>query len=84
MRILPDEIKADIVHVTHAPNFRRMGKFDNFGRFLYSADLVLEKYARARAVITQRVHAAMPTVGLGVPVIFIGNAGLPGTVYRLI
>uniref|UniRef100_A0A914WN06 Sugar phosphate transporter domain-containing protein n=1 Tax=Plectus sambesii TaxID=2011161 RepID=A0A914WN06_9BILA len=77
MRILPDEVSRDIIDVTHGPQFSGI-KFDNIGRFLYSADLVFEKYAKARAIITQRIHAAMPSVGLGVPVIFFGNTTLPG------
>lgn len=39
---------------------------------------MLEKYRSAQIVITSRIHAALPCVALGVPVIFILLDHLPG------
>ena len=39
---------------------------------------LLEMYGEAKVVITQRIHAALPCVGMGVPVIFFNSPGMPG------
>lgn len=41
-------------------------------RFRLAKDL-LKKYADAKLVITSRIHAALPCLGLGTPVIYIGK-----------
>ncbi|XP_057291906.1 uncharacterized protein LOC130614495 [Hydractinia symbiolongicarpus] len=38
----------------------------------------IEMYSRAKLVITQRIHAALPCVALGTPVIFINTPNMPG------
>ena len=38
------------------------------------ADMLLKKYARAKLVITSRIHCALPCLGMGVPVVFINDA----------
>lgn len=37
------------------------------------ADSLLKEYARARCVITSRIHCALPCLALGTPVIFINS-----------
>ncbi|GHV57470.1 hypothetical protein FACS1894182_06380 [Bacteroidia bacterium] len=44
----------------------------NDSLLLYAENLV-EKYARAKLVITSRIHCALPCLGLGTPVIYIEN-----------
>uniref|UniRef100_A0A914XDL8 Polysaccharide pyruvyl transferase domain-containing protein n=1 Tax=Plectus sambesii TaxID=2011161 RepID=A0A914XDL8_9BILA len=49
-----------------------------FGRSMKAVNLALKFYAQARLVITSRLHAAMPCVGLKTPVIFLRTEELPG------
>ena len=46
-------------------------------RFTKAFDL-LEMYGEAKVVITQRIHAALPCVGMGIPVIFFNSPAMPG------
>ena len=43
-----------------------------------TAYAMLSKYAKARLVITSRLHVAMPSVAMGTPVIFVYDVNLPG------
>ena len=52
-------------------------KDDNMKRFSAAYNLI-EKYSRASIVITQRIHAALPCVAMGTPVIFINSPYLKG------
>lgn len=53
-----------IEHELPANNFSEEQKFQ-------LADELLNKYARAKLVITSRIHCALPCLALGTPVIFI-------------
>src|SRR5690606_3845121 len=48
-------------------------------RYQYSYNL-LQHYANAKVVITARIHVALPSVGMGTPVIFVNlpESKLPG------
>lgn len=50
---------------------------DNVLRFVLAFERLIE-YARARLVITNRLHVAMPCVALGTPVVFVHGKSLPG------
>jgi len=50
---------------------------DNVLRFILAFERLLA-YSRARLVITNRLHVAMPCVALGTPVIFVHGKSLPG------
>ena len=49
----------------------------NVLRFAKSYENAL-KYSTAKVVVTSRIHAALPCVGMGTPVVFINSAKLPG------
>ena len=51
----------------------RVGRFAEAHRFL-------DMYAKASLVITQRIHAALPSVALGTPVVFISSSDMVGAV----
>lgn len=38
----------------------------------------IDMYAKAKLVVTQRIHAALPCVAMGTPVVFINSAKAPG------
>lgn len=40
---------------------------------LEEAERLIKKYARAKLVVTSRIHCALPCLGLGVPVLYIEN-----------
>ncbi len=46
-------------------------------RFAQSYENLL-KYSTAKVIVTQRIHAALPCVAMGTPVVFINSAHLPG------
>jgi hypothetical protein len=48
------------------------GKYSDTEKFAMAEDL-LNKYAKARLVITSRIHCALPCLALGTPVIFING-----------
>lgn len=52
-------------------NFEIQQKFPSNQEKLHYAELLLEKYATAKCVITSRIHCALPCLGLETPVIFI-------------
>lgn len=43
------------------------------------ADYLLNKYAKAKLIITNRIHCALPSIGMDTSVIFIENANQPET-----
>eukprot|EP00554_Chaetoceros_debilis_P003067 CAMPEP_0194086570 /NCGR_PEP_ID=MMETSP0149-20130528/21613_1 /TAXON_ID=122233 /ORGANISM="Chaetoceros debilis, Strain MM31A-1" /LENGTH=1080 /DNA_ID=CAMNT_0038769683 /DNA_START=479 /DNA_END=3721 /DNA_ORIENTATION=+ len=56
---------------------------EKMGRYSYSYKLLSTYANQAKVVITSRIHAGLPAVGLGIPVIFVENSGareqwLPG------
>lgn len=49
-------------------------------KFSYAEEL-LNNYARARFVVTSRIHCALPCLGMGTPVIYIENVNQPEMSY---
>ena len=47
----------------------------NEDKMMYAEELV-KKYAKAKLVVTSRIHCALPCIGLGTPVLFVNNAEL--------
>lgn len=58
----------DIIHTKHEFNL----KLTHIERFQLAKKL-LDKYARAKLVISTRIHGALPCLGLNTPVIFINK-----------
>ena len=71
---LPAEIRKKGTRVTHIvdQNFEKVSQSRFTEAFRY-----IERYSRAKLVITQRIHCALPCVAMGTPVVFI-NGELPG------
>lgn len=59
-------------YITHWIDVNMDGSVTNDDLLNIAEDLV-KKYASARLVITSRIHAALPCLGVGTPVIFIAN-----------
>lgn len=47
-------------------------------KFKY-AEYLLNKYARAKLIVTNRIHCALPSIGMETPVVFVENANQPET-----
>lgn len=73
-RLIPPEIRKDAIRSTHQikPENRR-----NLAARLELARTLLEDYRRARLVITRRLHAALPCLAYGTPVIVLLDDSIP-------
>lgn len=49
-------------------------KFNTNESLLLEAERLVRKYAKARLVVTSRIHCALPCLGIGTPVLFTDNA----------
>ncbi len=65
-KFIPDRVKAR--YLTHTVSREH---FDNHEYKFDLAEELLNKYARAKFVITSRLHCALPCLALGTPVLFI-------------
>ena len=50
----------------------KLKKYSHFERFKYATKL-LDKYARAKLVISTRIHGALPCLALKTPIIFVNK-----------
>ena len=67
--LIDEELLASAVHVNQEPPANTYSDADKFAM----AEDLLRKYARARLVITSRIHCALPCLALGTPVIFVNG-----------
>ena len=75
--LLPPDIVSKGIKIKQGGlSYTNVKKFNVF-RFAMSYENAL-KYSTAKVVVTSRIHAALPCVGMGTPVIFINSAKLPG------
>ena len=72
--MLPANIQKNIVTLTHDSTM--YGISEN-AKFIKGFEMI-EHYAKAKLVITQRIHTALPCVAMGTPVIFLHTDNLPG------
>lgn len=66
-KLIPESLHNDIEYIEHK---RYNINTSNKERFNDAEDLI-NRYARAKVVITSRIHAALPCLALGTPVIFL-------------
>lgn len=67
-----DELLLEAEYITHWMDVDMSGKVSN-DDLLDIAESLVKKYASAKLVITSRIHAALPCLGLDTPVVFIAN-----------
>ena len=77
IKLLPDWIVKKAKLVKHKFDYGLRTSLLTQERFV-DAYKILEKYSQAKLVITQRIHAALPCVAMGTPVIFFNTAKMPG------
>jgi lipopolysaccharide biosynthesis glycosyltransferase len=72
---IPQSTLNKATHLSH--HYEGEDRFDKYVRFR-RADHMLDLLRGARLVITSRLHAALPSVAMGVPTIFVKSDDLPG------
>ena len=72
--LFPLQIRTNFSYLTHSMQVKYADNLKQFSKGYH----LLEQYATAKLVITQRIHCALPCVAMGIPVIFIQSPGLPG------
>ena len=77
IKLLPESIVKNAKFVKHRFYYGLRPSVLTQERFA-DAYKILEKYSQAKLVITQRIHAALPCVAMGTPVIFFNTANMPG------
>lgn len=70
--IIPSSILKDAKYVTHSYWNKDYNEEERF----VLAENLLKRYAKAKLVITSRIHCALPCIALGTPVLFISGGGL--------
>ncbi len=68
--LFPKEIRSELFGVIYKlehPKFRRVSVMKRFAKSLAH----LRKFARAKVLITSRLHAALPAAAFGTPVVFV-------------
>ena len=68
-KFFSDDILLNAEYITHIVNVQKDYPTDE--ACLDYARLLIEKYSKAQMVITSRIHAALPSLGLETPVFFI-------------
>jgi len=68
-QFLDKELRAKAIHIEQEPP---AGRYTEAEKFAMAEDL-LHKYARAKLVITSRIHCALPCLAMGTPVIFVNG-----------
>ncbi len=77
INLLPQWIVKKAKFVKHTLDYGWGNTLLTQERFV-DAYKILEKYSHAKLVITRRIHAALPCVAMGTPVIFFNSAKMPG------
>lgn len=68
-RFIDKELQKTAIYINQEPEAR---KYTDAEKFAMAEDL-LNKYARAKLVITSRIHCALPCLAMGTPVIFVNG-----------
>lgn len=67
--LIDKDLQKEAIYINQEPE---AGKYTDAEKFAMAEDL-LHKYARAKLVITSRIHCALPCLAMGTPVIFING-----------
>ncbi len=68
-RFIDEDLLKSAIYVNQEPP---AGKYTDAEKFAMAEDL-LHKYAKAKLVITSRIHCALPCLAMGTPVIFVNG-----------
>ena len=68
-RLVDQDLLENAIHINQEPPANTFSDEQKFSM----AEGLLQKYARAKLVITSRIHCALPCLALGTPVIFVNG-----------
>ena len=68
-KIISQELLSSAEYITKVPPSKKYSHEEKF----VMAEEILKKYARAKLVITSRIHCALPCLAMGTPVIYING-----------
>lgn len=71
--------KTTLLNATYFTHKLKDSEFRSEDEKFAYAEYLISKYAKARFVVTTRLHCALPCLGLGTPVIYIENKNQPET-----
>ena len=74
LSVLPEHIRKVLHKIQQQSTMKAKSKVGKFSEAFH----FVETLSTAKVVITQRIHTALPCVAMGVPVIFLNSANLPG------
>lgn len=74
-----DEVLFQAEYVTHKV---KQSLFKSDEEKLVYAENLLKKYAKAKLVITSRIHCALPCIGIETPILFVSSEKLEGDTLR--
>lgn len=75
-KIFDDNVLMSATYLTHDVRQERF-HYDNDEKLEYARELI-RKYAKAKLVVTSRIHCALPCLGLETPVVFVTSDNLNG------
>lgn len=78
-RIFADDVLFKAEYVTHKVKQNRFK--DDGEKMDYARDLI-QKYAKAKLVVTSRIHCALPCIGVETPLLFVCSEALEGDKVR--
>lgn len=75
MRLIPEEIKATAIKATHRLLYRNNPATlaSNLDFYAQAQKLIDYYRAKAKLIITSRVHGTLPSLAMGIPVIFMSD-----------
>ena len=79
-KVFGKDVLKNAEYVTHAVPVKEN---DNNESLLSQAECLLNKYMKAKLVVTTRIHCALPCLGLDTPVIFVWNEDLASKSIKL-
>ncbi|WP_069791658.1 polysaccharide pyruvyl transferase family protein [Cyanobacterium sp. IPPAS B-1200] len=78
----PREIREKSEYIRHVVNLKPSDYINPYKRYKMACNL-LHKYAKAKLVITGRIHCALPCLAMGTPVIFLTDSEILQSDYRM-
>lgn len=74
-KLFSDEVLFNAEYITHKV---KQSRFKNDDEKMEFARELLKKYAKAKLVVTSRIHCALPCLGIETPVLFVCSEALKG------
>lgn len=74
-KLFSDEVLFEAIYICHTVE---QGRFKDDDEKMDYARLLIHRYAKAKYVVTSRIHCALPCLGVETPVLFVTSDNLEG------